>query len=83
MPQKWLRSLDVSKECLADRRAIYIDAFTFLRQMERLHDWRRQAESVSYFDDGYAASQLWKADWDRYEGDQMWERASIILREVK
>ena len=81
--QKWLRSLDVSKERIANRQAIYADAFAFLRHLERLQDWQRQALSVSYFDDGYAASQLWKADWERYGGDEIGERAGVILREIK
>ena len=81
--QQWLRSLDVGKERVADRLAIYGEAFAFLRQLERLHDWQRQAVNVGYFDDGYAASQLWKADWERCGGDQLCERAGVILRERK
>ena len=81
--QRWLRSLDVGKERIADRLAIYSDAFAFLKQLERLHVWQRQAESVGYFDDGYTVSQLWKADWERYGGEQLWERVGAILREGK
>ena len=81
--RKWIRNLDVSKERLADRQTIYRESLAFLRQMERLQTWQRDAASVSYFDDGYAASQLWKADWEHWGGEQLCERARAILREIE
>jgi hypothetical protein len=35
---------------------------------------------VGYFDEGYAASQLWKSDWDHYQGDALVGRAQAIIR---
>ena len=40
------------------------------------------ARGVGYFDEGYAASQLWKADWEQVQGDLMVERAHAIVRQL-
>jgi hypothetical protein len=37
---------------------------------------------VGYFDEGYAASQLWKADWEAHAGDLLCEHATAIARAV-
>jgi FtsH ternary system domain X6 len=81
--RKWTGNLDVSNQRVADRVATYRDALAFVQQMERLDQWNQRAGSVGYFDEGYAASQLWKADWERLEGAQMCERARAILHEVE
>ena len=81
--RNWIRNLDVSKERLAERHPIYHDAFAFLRQLARFRRWQQQAVSVGYFDDGYQASQLWKADWERFHGEALCERASASVREVE
>ena len=81
--RKWVRNLDLSAARLADRPTIYRDAFAFLSQLPRLQAWQQQAVGVGYFDEGYAASQLWKADWERYRGDELCERACAIQREME
>ena len=53
---------------MGQRAAVSAAAFAFLRIYERLEQWEQQARSVGYFDEGYAASQLWKADWERFGG---------------
>ena len=55
---------------------------TVLRQQPRLQEWERRARSVGYWDEGYAASQLWKADWERFQGDEVTERAQNIIRQL-
>ena len=47
------------------------------RQFPQLQSWERRAQSVGYFDEGYRAAQLWKADWDLYQGDALHERAAV------
>ena len=79
----WIRNLDVGNVRLAERQSIYRDAFAFLRQLDRFRRWQQQAVNVGYFDDGYQASQLWKADWERFGGEALCERASAIVREVE
>lgn len=78
----WVEALDLRGMRLVDRTAIYRAALTFLRQLERLQAWERRARNVGYFDDGYAASQLWKADWEQREGDVLCARAQAIARQL-
>ena len=65
----WIGRLNLRGQTMADRAATYRAAFAFLRMLRRLEQWQRQAQTVGYFDEGYAASQLWKADWERLDGD--------------
>jgi hypothetical protein len=78
----WAGSLRMEGLRLADRAAVYAAALTFLRHLDRLQTWERRARTVGYFDDGYQASQLWKADWEYYHGDQLRERARDIIRQL-
>ncbi len=81
-PQLWVKSLRQHAQRLADRAETYRGALAFLRQMPRMQRWARNARAVGYFDDGYQASQLWLADWERYEGDTLTERAQVIIRHL-
>jgi hypothetical protein len=80
--EMWTRALQTRGLRLADRAATYQAALAFLRQLDRLQRWERRARSVGYFDDDYAASQLWKAAWEHYEGDVVCERARAIVRDL-
>jgi hypothetical protein len=79
----WIGGLSVEGLRLADRLAAYQAALALLRQLDRLSHWQRQALGVGYFDEGYAAAQLWKADWEAYNGDQLCEAARSILRQAE
>jgi FtsH ternary system domain X6 len=81
-PEMWTGSLRQHAPRLADRADTYRGALALLRQMHRLQQWERNARSVGYFDEGYAASQLWKADWERFQGDEVTERAQSIIRQL-
>ena len=81
-PAHWAGNLRQHAQRLADRAETYRGALAFLRQLPRLQEWERRARSVGYFDEGYAASQLWKADWERYQGDEVTERALGIIRQL-
>jgi len=52
---------------------------TLLHQLAQLQHWAQQADMVGYFDDGYAASQLWKVDWEHYQGEQLAARARTVI----
>jgi hypothetical protein len=80
--EMWTRSVILTGLRLADRTATYQGALAFLRQLDRLRAWEQRARSVGYFDEGYAASQLWKADWERYDGDTLCDRARAIVRRL-
>jgi len=81
--QQWLAGLTNAGPRLADRTATQRAGLVLLHQLERLRRWSQQAQQVGYFDEAYAASQLWKADWEQVQGDALWTRAQRILREVE
>jgi hypothetical protein len=64
--QLWVQNLHQHAQRLADRTETYRGAMAFLRQLPRLQTWARRAQSVGFYDEGYQASQLWKADWERF-----------------
>ena len=78
----WVGNLAQGSQRLADRAETYRCALSFVRQMERLQGWECHARSVGYFDEGYTASQLWKADWEQYHGDDLAQRAQAIIRQL-
>ena len=68
---------------LADRLDTQRAALAVPRQMATLEGWQDRARSVGYFDDGYAASQLWKRDWDAADGDRVAARARRAVEQVE
>lgn len=78
----WTGALQMTSQRLADRAATYQAAVAFLRHLDRLQTWERRARTVGYFDEGYAASQLWKSDWETYEGDTLVSRARAIIQQL-
>jgi len=81
-PQLWTRSLQQHGARLADRSDTYRGALAFPRVLSRLQQWERRARSVGFLDEGYQATQLWKADWERFEGDVLTERALSVIRQL-
>jgi hypothetical protein len=67
---------------LADRTDAYRAATAFLRSLERPAAWAATARRTGYFDEGYAAGQLWLADWERCGGDARLARAREIIRHL-
>jgi hypothetical protein len=80
---RWTAGLNVTGLRLAERTEAYRAALALLRRLEDLQKWDVEARTVGYFDEGYAASQLWKADWEKYDGEELCRRAQAILREVE
>ena len=78
----WTGSLLLSGQRLLDRTNTYQAALAFLRHLDRLKTWERRARGVGYFEEGYAASQLWKADWDHFQGDTLHQRAQELIRQI-
>jgi hypothetical protein len=68
---------------LADRIEVHRRALALPRHLERLHQWERRARGVGFLDEGYTASQVWKADWERYGGDELAARAATLARQVE
>jgi hypothetical protein len=81
--QLWVGSLQAPAGTrLADRAETYRAATAFLRSLERLAAWTARARRTGYFDEGYAASQLWLADWERCDGDARLARARDIIHHL-
>ncbi|HEY7428632.1 MAG TPA: hypothetical protein VH682_30660 [Gemmataceae bacterium] len=78
----WTAGLQMAGLRVADRAATYQAATIFLRTLDRLQTWERRARGVGYFDEGYAASQLWKSDWEQAQGDRLVERAHAIVGQL-
>ncbi|HKI38722.1 MAG TPA: hypothetical protein VKA46_43135, partial [Gemmataceae bacterium] len=81
--QRWVGGLQAPMGArLADRAATYRAATAFLRSLERMAVWTSRARGTGYFDEGYAASQLWLADWEHCDGDARLARAREIIRHL-
>ncbi|HBI41237.1 MAG TPA: hypothetical protein DDY78_00055 [Planctomycetales bacterium] len=78
----WVEGMTNAGPRVTERTTTYRSALAFLHQLPRLQSWERRARSVGYFDDGYQAAQLWKADWERYNGDALNDRARTIIRQL-
>jgi hypothetical protein len=79
----WVGSLDLKNLRLADRTDIYRSALAVLHSADRLQQWERRARTVGYFDDGYAASQMWKSEWEHWSGDTLHARAQAVIRALE
>ncbi len=64
---------------LADRLETQRSALAMPRQMETLAAWNQQAVSIGYFDEGYQASQMWKAEWEMADGNRVAARAQAAI----
>lgn len=78
----WIAGLQTVGLRLADRAATYQGALAFVRQLPRLQGWARLARQTRFFDDGYSAAQLWLADWEMFQGDELADRAQNLIRQV-
>jgi hypothetical protein len=81
-PERWIGKLTGAGPRLADRTETHRAALALLHQLGRLREWTRRARAVGYIDEGYAASQLWKADWERWQGDVLCNRAQAIVQQL-
>jgi hypothetical protein len=81
--RRWLGGLTSAGVRLADRQQTYRAALVLPLLAQRLQRWDRQARGVAFFDEGYPASQLWKADWEDWQGDALCRRAAAVLREAE
>lgn len=68
---------------LADRLETQRLALSVPRQMETLERWNRQAQGIGYMDEEYAASQLWKADWESHRGEATTAKARTLLEQLQ
>jgi hypothetical protein len=79
-PGMWTGGLHTVGLRLADRAATYQAALTFVRMFERLREWAAWSRSVSRWDDEWNAANLWRHDWERYDGENLCLRAQTVIR---
>ncbi len=80
--KSWTRSLRTKGLRIADRTEAYQNAASLLRQADRLEKWHKDSVATGYMDENYAATQLWKSDWERLNVQPAINRAQAILREI-
>jgi hypothetical protein len=68
---------------LADRLEAQRAALAVPRQAETLARWDRQARAVGYFDEDYAASQLWKEEYEALNGSAVLAAAQRVLEQLE
>ena len=68
---------------LAERYAIQGRAGVLARALARWRDWRRQASTIGYFDEGYAAAQMLLADWEDAGADAAYVNAERLMHELE
>jgi len=68
---------------LADRLDTQRASVALPRQMAVLAGWQEKYRTVGYFDEGYAASQLWKQDWEAVDGDRVAARARAAVEAIE
>lgn len=83
-PQYWVGSLTPGVVLrLAERIDVLRLVLTVPRAATTLDRWDRTMQGVGYFDDGYAASQLWKQEWERANGPTVVRRARQVVDAVE
>jgi len=78
----WVGGLTDAGPRMAERRTTYRAALAFVQQIDRLQGWERRARGVGYLDEGYAASQLFKSDWEHWHGDDLYARAKTLIAQI-
>ncbi|MFO0807223.1 MAG: hypothetical protein U0746_01220 [Gemmataceae bacterium] len=68
---------------LAERTEVQRRGLALPRFVLWLRDWHMQSLGVGFVDEGYAAAQFWKAEWERFDGDALADRSAALLREVE
>lgn len=68
---------------LADRLSTQRAALAVVQQADTLAGWDRRARAVGYFDEGYAAGQMWKDDYEAADGPVVAGRARRALEQLE
>lgn len=76
----WFARLDVSGQRMADRSETYRAGLALLHAFGRLVEWNARARNTGYLDEEYQLAQLWKTDWERWQGDLVNARAAEVIQ---
>jgi len=80
--EPWFDNLDLQGIRVADRVQIETTGHVFPKAIQQLERWQAEAIAVSFYDEEYTASQLWKSDWELYRGHEISTHANRILRQT-
>ena len=79
-PSFWIGGLMAEAPMrLAERISIQRSALSLVQQADTFARWHQQARAVGYFDEGYAASQLWKEAYESLDGEATIAKARQTL----
>jgi len=79
-PSFWTGGLQTGAPVrLAERIETQRAALALPRNIGILQEWDRQARTVSYFDEEYPASQLWKEEWEQAQGERIAANARQVV----
>lgn len=53
-----------------------------IRALLALRQWQRRSETIGYFDQGYAAAQFWKFEWEHFDAERLCRSAESLVRRV-
>src|SRR5262249_55297172 len=81
--QQWIGQVEFGQTRLADRQQAYRDALVVVQQFQRLAAWQAAARGVGYFDEEYQGAQLWKSDWEAYNGERLAAAARGLLDQTQ
>jgi hypothetical protein len=76
----WTGGMKDTGKRFADREVTLQKALAVVRQLERLRQWQQAARNVGYFEETYAAAQMWKSEWERWDGEELVKRAEAVMR---
>ena len=78
----WTRGLNVKNLRVADRTKVYRAALAVPLAAQHLARQQQENVNVSFVDDNYEASQLWKKNWEAFNGAQSVLQAERIVAEI-
>ncbi len=80
---RWIENLDVAGQRLADRNATYRAALAFVHHICEMDAWRERARSTAFFDEEYAASQLWLRAVEETGAGDFTPHAQQVIRQLE
>lgn len=78
----WFEYVEVSDLRIADRQSVYESGLVLLRTLSRFDKWNQSARGIGFYDEEYEASQLWKSDWERWNGDSVCRQAREVVESL-
>lgn len=78
----WFENLNLSQFRLTERQSLYKSALCLFHAVARVGGWHDDFMNVSYYDEDYQASQLWKSKWESIDGDRIRRASRELIQSV-